>query len=61
MSSMNYPRMSAEGSSSKYQKSAGPLILMKLTLKKNTPPLPVPEFWIGLWALKLFFIKRKNS
>lgn len=31
MSSMNYPRMSAEGSSSKYQKSSGPLILMKLT------------------------------
>lgn len=34
LSNINYPRMSTEGSSFKYERSQEPLILMKLTFKK---------------------------
>lgn len=60
MSNVNYPRMSAEGSSFKCGKSQEPLIHLKVTFKKY-PTFASSIFWIGSGTLKPFLSKRKNS
>lgn len=65
VSNMNYPCMSAEGSSSKYQKTQGPLIRMKLTFKKYPAFARVLDWLMGIKTIfyegEKFLARRESS